>query len=129
MLSNVPNKENLKKCLRGTEKFYTIRKSFVESYLELELEDSNLIQLLQEIRNSIHNSGIFYPFNQQDKEITYKEVTYKFSNSYPINFIDWEFTTFIIADLVKLIRKILTHNLIVGVDEIIDPVTKITWKE
>ena len=60
VLGNIPNKDKPNKCLKGTEKLYLIRKSFVEDYLKIDLEDSKLIELLQEVRNSIHNSGIFF---------------------------------------------------------------------
>ena len=129
VLGNIPNKDSPNKYLKGIEKLYLIRKSFIEDYLKIDLEDLTLIELLQDVRNSIHNSGIFFSFNQQDKEVLYKDITYRFSNGCPVNFVDWEFTKFVIIDLIKVIKKILTHDLITGVNEVIDPVTKITWEK
>lgn len=129
VLGDVPDSSRPSRFLNGTEKLYLIRKSFIEDYLQLDLEDSKLIELLQEIRNSIHNSGIFYSYNQQDKEIVYKDGTYKFSHGFPINFTNWAFTQFIILELVKVIGRILTHELITKVAIIEDPVTKITWEK
>lgn len=129
VLGNVPDVSKPNKFLNGTENLYLIRKSFIENYLELDSECSKLIELLQEIRNSIHNSGIFYPNNQQDKEVDYKGTTYRFSNGYPINFASWTFTQAIIVDLVRVVGKILTHELITKVEKIEDPVTKVSWEK
>jgi hypothetical protein len=129
VLGNVPDVAKPNRFLNGTEKLYLIRKSFIENYLKLDADCSMLIELLQEIRNSIHNSGIFYSYSQQDKEIIYKGTTYKFSHGYPINFASWPFTQAIILDLVKVVGKILKHELITEVERIEDPVTKITWEQ
>jgi len=50
----------------------------------------SVLKLLASIRNTFHNDGLFYPYDDNRLEIEYKDHKYIFEVGKPIDFVEWE---------------------------------------
>lgn len=115
--------------LEGDEAFYFISEGFFKNYLEFYIEDYEVVKIYSEIRNTIHNSGFYFPPDKKDKTLIFKGSSYTFKNEAPVNFIDYKLTFQIISALVDLIDITLNHNKIQKFRIIPDTFSKINWIE
>lgn len=113
--------------LDGNEGFYFISKGFFEDYLSLTVKEYEVIHIYSEIRNTLHNSGFYFPHDGKDKTLRFKGEDYVFKNKAPVNFLDNNLYQALINALVDLISITLKHNKIKDIKEILDPVSNIKW--
>jgi hypothetical protein len=69
-----------------------------------------LLDLWRNMRNTIHNNGKFYPENQQDCEVPYKEVTYKFEVGKVPQFLTWDLLLNLIPDVKDMLLSVVNSN-------------------
>jgi hypothetical protein len=74
-----------------------------------------LLDLWRNMRNTIHNNGKFYPDNQQDCEVPYKGVTYKFEVGRVPQFLTWDLLLNLIPDLKDMLLSVVNSNDLTGV--------------
>nr|WP_321453089.1 hypothetical protein [uncultured Carboxylicivirga sp.] len=114
--------------LIGNEPFTWIYRGLLESYLEFEEKDYEVIKMFSAIRNTIHNSGIFFSPDNKNKVIEYKGVTYEFEYGKPVNFLTAEFKKDILIDLLEVFSKVISHEKIINVEYIKDPLADVTFE-
>ena len=86
------------------------------------VDSKELMKLLQLVRNTIHNNGVFFPQNQQNDQVTYKGVTYNLEVGKPVKFVNWEFLIDRLNDGLQLLTEVIHDpNIIEITDEITDP--------
>ena len=127
-IGNIKNSKN-GNMLEGAESFYLIRKGFFETFLTLNTSLTDCVKLYQAIRNTIHNSGIYFPEDKQDKTFTFQGNSYEFKNGCPVDFITWTFLKDLTIELIKLVGVALSHSAIISINEIKDPAAEIEWVE
>lgn len=118
---NPKNKKQIP-TLTGIEKFYWIRKGFFEEYLKFSPKETEVLVLIQNIRNSIHNAGFF---SEVSKTVSFNGNSYTFTKDAPINFITWDLIKDIAISLIALIEKTLNDKKINSISEIEDPISEI----
>jgi hypothetical protein len=115
--------------LKGTEPFYEIYYGLLNTYLKLPLKDYEVLTMISTIRNTIHNSGFYYNIKGKNKTIIYRNKTYSFTHSKPINFLSDELIEQIISDLMSLLVRVLIHDKIKKIKSMQDSINKITIKK
>jgi hypothetical protein len=82
-----------------------------------------LIDLLRESRNTIHNNSAYFNLNSSnDRQIIYKGRTYDFIHGKAINFVNWEWLLEMLDDVLDLHIKVIYDPRIIGVtSEISNP--------
>lgn len=76
----------------------------------------NLINLLRESRNTIHNNSAYFNRNSSnDKQITYRGKIYEFKHGKPISFATWEWLFEMFEDILELYIKVIYDPKIIGV--------------
>lgn len=80
--------------------YWKIKKHYLDNYIDPSVKNrfNILLSLFSNIRNCFHNDGVFYPNDEKDIEINYRNTTYKFINENPIDFVDWILLLAIIED-------------------------------
>ncbi len=106
-------------CNNGTAEFKSIY-SFLFKRTNLKQYES-LLDLLRNIRNSVHHNGIFCPRSGKNESITYKGVIYEFKVNKPIDCASWSFLISLVPDLKQMLFDIIEFSEISKIDHIIDP--------
>jgi hypothetical protein len=87
-------------------------------------ERNNAIELLdfvRLIRNLIHNDGVYFATNGQDKSVTYSDTMYSFYNGKRVDFVFWKLLLEIANNILELLVKVISHEKIIEQNQIIDP--------
>lgn len=129
-IGKIPNVHSTRKKndLKGNENYNLIIQGLIIKYLAIKKKDYQVLNLLSLIRNTLHNSGVYFSPNSKDKFITYRGITYHFKTNRPINFLSDELFEYIMIDLVKLIEILLTNVRISKHSNIVDPIKNIKFK-
>ena len=126
-IGNIKHPTN-ERALNGNENFNLIFKGLIENYLNLDKEEYDVLKIYSVIRNTIHNSGIYFsPKNEDSPPIKYKNNTYNFLNGKPVNFLNLELKKIILLDLLELFSKILNNQEIKVIELIKDPIADIKF--
>jgi len=133
--SIVRNLENVKhpkkkdgSFLQGNEPFYFICKGLFDDYLGLKEEDYEVINVFSTIRNTIHNTGIYFAINQKDKSLDYKGKVYTFEYGKPVNFLNSDFKKDILMELLELFSKVVLSKKINDIKLIKDPLANVVFE-
>jgi len=73
-------------------------------------EYSPLFDLWRNIRNTMHNNGLFMPANNKDQTIKYKSNTFKFEIGKPIDFVTTSFLVKVIPELLLAITMVISTS-------------------
>jgi hypothetical protein len=97
---------------------------FIDDFLIIKKYD-DILKMIRNLRNTIHNNGIFFPDNKIDREkIIYRGIKYLFENGKPVNCADWDTLTNLIEDMVIALKVILISPEIDKYENINDPIPK-----
>ena len=80
--------------------------------------------MIQLIRNTIHNNGIFFPDDGKDHEIIYRGEKCVFINEKQISCANWDILNNLIEDMVIALKDILISPDIDKYKSIYDPIPK-----
>lgn len=83
----------------------------------------DLLKIWGYLRNTIHNNGIFLPFDGHDQIIQYHDITFKFENGKQHNVQGWEMYALLVGDFCEMITAIVESNKISSIKEIPDTST------
>jgi len=133
IVRNLKKVKNLRKTKRqsyltGNEPFYWIYRGLFENYLSFKKEDYEVLKIFSAIRNTIHNSGFYFPNSNTLKSFRYRGKTYNFKYGNPVNFITKEFSTNMLYDLLVLFNKILMDSKIKNTYLIQDPKALVAFR-
>ena len=108
-----------KACNEGRASFssvydYLLKKTGLEKY-------KPLLDLFREIRNTVHNNGIYLPERNGNKTIEWKGETYNFEVGKQISFVTLPFLIEISKDLREMIEKIVETEPVVSLKPLDDP--------
>jgi len=108
-----------KACNEGRASFnsifeYLLKKTGLEKY-------KPLLDLFREIRNTVHNNGIYLPERNGNKTIKWKDKTCNFEVGKPINFVTLPFLIEISKDLREMIEKIVESEPVASLKPLDDP--------
>lgn len=75
--------------------------------LNLQTSNTELLDLLRNIRNTMHNNGLFYPTNGQNQSVTFRGSSYNFVFASANTFVTTELIVSLIPDLLDLVNKVV----------------------
>lgn len=95
-------------CVQGTAEFknvyeWLLKKTGLQTY-------SALLDLWRNIRNTMHNNGLFIPTSRKDATVTYKGQTYEFHHGKPNEFVNTAFIVRLLPDIRDLLMALLTSD-------------------
>ena len=96
---------------------------FLNDYLKVK-NYKYLFRIIRNIRNSIHNNGIFYPDNNKNDEIEYRGIKIRFEIESPISCVSWITIFDITEDLLFALKEILESPILANIALIYDPIPK-----
>ena len=83
----------------------------------------DLLRIWENLRNTIHNNGVFNPPNGRDQIIVYRNQKFIFENGKQHPLTSWEMLIALVADLCEMMDSIVKSNEISSIQEILDPST------
>lgn len=83
----------------------------------------DLLRIWGYLRNTIHNNGIFLPFDGENQIIEYHNNTFKFENGKQHTIIGWEMYAILVDDLCEMVSSIVESKEISSIKEIPDTST------
>ena len=110
-------------CRGGTGGFKGVYDCLFKSKLSVcPHEGIEVLDLLRNARNTIHNNGVYFDRNGNDATVCWRGVSYTFTHAQPVDFVTWEFTLEV-ADAVRgLIRAVVEDPSLRAITtEITDP--------
>jgi hypothetical protein len=111
-------------CNNGTADFEAIYNClFKELKLQQRQQYKELLNLLRQIRNTVHNNGAYFNRDGKDTSVTYKGISYKFEISKPVKFPNGAlaFLLDLMPDTLKMIEDVVYSAEIISKSKIIDP--------
>lgn len=104
-------------CNGGQAEFKSIYDWLLKK-LNLQTANTELLDMLRNIRNTMHNNGLFFPANGQNQSIKYKGETYNFVVANPNSFVTTELIVGLIPDLLDLVKKVVQTSPLVDIRHI-----------
>ncbi len=86
-----------------------------------------LLDLFRNIRNTIHNNGIFLPPNNEDVVVEYKGKKYHFKVGQVQMNTSWSDILFLVTETIEMIRCILINPIIKNLPDMNDPFAIQIW--
>jgi len=113
-------------CKGATTAFDSIHKSLLGSkQLNFPAADrqaaEELLDFVRLVRNLIHNDGVYFDEDGNDKTVTYRGVQYRFYNGKPVNFIYWDLLLNLADDIRKLLVQVISNPKIAKQSQVADP--------
>lgn len=110
-------------CNNGTAEFKTIYECLFRTHLsKIPNEGIELLDLLRNIRNTIHNNGVYFHKDGGNSSVTWRGQTYNFEYGKPIDFVTWDFILKVLEAIGGLVEEVVKDsNLKAVTDEITDP--------
>lgn len=113
-------------CKGATSTFDSIHKSLLGSkQLNFPGADrqaaEELLGLVRLIRNLIHNDGVYFDENGNDKIVTYRGTQYHFYHGKPIDFVHWDLLLTLADDIRRLLVQVISHPRIASQSQVSDP--------
>ncbi|SRR5258706_1165011 len=103
-------------CSNGTAEFKSIYE-FIFKQLGLQ-QLVTLLDLLRNIRNTIHNNGLFFPPKGQNQTVIYNGTVYHFEVGQLTHFVTTEFLIEILPDLLSLTEAVVEASPLKDIDHI-----------
>ena len=104
-------------CKGGQAEFKSIYDWLLKK-LNLQATNTELLDLIRNIRNTMHNNGLFFPTNGQNQSVTYKGTTYNFVVGQPNNFVTTELMISLVPELLKLVDTVVQTKPLVDIGHI-----------
>ncbi|MFW5983258.1 MAG: hypothetical protein ACOCQ4_02065 [bacterium] len=129
-LGNVRNLEKTKRksSLNGNEGFYLVYRGLFEHHLNFNKTDYEVLKIFAAIRNTIHNSGIYFTPNKKNYSFNYRGEIYHFIYGKPVNFITSNFVKNMLFDLLDLWRELIKDKRIGNIGLIKDPIAEVKFE-
>lgn len=89
---------------------------------------SETLDLLRHIRNSVHNSWVYFPESRRDTSISFKGKTYTFRFGHQIDFPTWEFLNELSADTLRIMVGVIRDPKVAAQPDIPDPGAGEVWR-
>jgi len=106
-------------CSAGCDDFKNIYE-WLLSRLNLQ-RHRPLLDLVRNVRNVMHNNGLFFPKSGVNATATYKGQTYAFQIGKPNDFVTWRFILDLLPDIQVLLTDIVEASETVAVATIPEP--------
>jgi hypothetical protein len=68
------------------------------------------LKLMQAIRNSTHNNGVYFSNYEPDLVLTYLNQEYELRNGIELNIVTWELLDNTIEDVINILKNIIMEN-------------------
>ena len=72
-------------------------------------------------RNLIHNDGVYFDKDSNDRIIVYRSKQYSFYHGKPVDFVAWELLLTLADDLRRLMIQVISHKGIASQSQVTDP--------
>ncbi|WP_263819296.1 hypothetical protein [Salinibacter sp.] len=110
-------------CNGGTDPFKNIYECLLRSKLDSERpEFCDLLDLFREVRNTVHNNGVYFHRSWESKVVTYKGSEFNFEIGEPIDFVTWEFISNIFCECVNHTYEVVEDDAVSEIEDVIyDP--------
>lgn len=108
-------------CKNSTAAFDSIYKCLLCKLNTKPTDGAELLDLFREVRNTIHNNGVYFNNNGNSKNLTWEGKTFEFNHGTRVSFVTWDFLILISESLRLLLMEILKDIYIKGIDVIVDP--------
>jgi len=85
-------------------------------------EGIELLDLLREVRNTVHNNGVY--FNRHGRPrvtVSYRGDDYHFDHASKLGFVKWDLLISLLRDSAKLLLEVVNDPVIVAPGSITDP--------
>ncbi len=103
-------------CAGGTAGFQSIYECLFRSKLSSEPADGcELLHLLREIRNTVHNNGVYFNLRGQDLSVTYKRDAYDFRHGQRFEFQAWDVSISLYQDVCDLLYSVATDSVVTDI--------------
>jgi len=113
-------------CRGATTAFDSIHKSLLGSkQVNFPTADrqsaEELLDFVRLVRNLIHNDGVYFDEDGNDKAVTYRGVQYRFYHGKPVDFIYWDLLLNLANDIRRLLVKVISYPKIAIQSQVADP--------
>lgn len=110
-------------CSQGTASFNSVYECLFKSHLCCEpTQGIELLELLRNVRNTIHNNGVYFSKTSANQQIAWKGNQFSFEHGKPVGFVTWPFLLEIVEALQKMVGQVVTDPKLIGIStNIIDP--------
>ena len=103
-------------CRGGTAGFKSIYECLFQSKLSSEPADGcELLHLLRQVRNTVHNNGVYFNRGEQDLSVIYKGDLYDFRHRQKVEFITWDLLVCLYRDTCDLLYNVVTDSVVTGI--------------
>lgn len=95
-------------CSKGSAQFkslyeWLLKRTGLQAY-------ASLLDLWRNIRNTLHNNGLFVPLSGKDATVTYKGTTYDFRVGKPNDFVTTDLMVNLLPDMREFLVALLTSK-------------------
>ena len=101
-------------CKNGQAEFKSIYDWLLKK-LSIQATSVERLDLFRNIRNTMHNNGLFVPTSGKDQTIIHKNVSYKFEVGKPNEFVTTELIVNLLPDLIILIENTIESKPLVDI--------------
>lgn len=110
-------------CNGGMAEFKSIYECLFKSKLHVcPVDGVELLDALRNIRNTVHNNGVFFNPKGLDKSVTWAGQAYVFKHGVPVDFVTWDFIVRAADAVRRLLRTVVEDDAIQAVTtEITEP--------
>ncbi len=110
-------------CLNGTAEFKSIYECLFRRHLNAEPADGiALLDLLRNVRNTIHNNGVFFNKTATNQLVTWQGQQWFFEYGKPIEFVTWDFLLEVLTAIERMVSEIVNDRKFTSIHtEILDP--------
>ena len=113
-------------CNESTVGYWKVRTYLFQHHIALDHSDySSLFQLISELRNCIHNQGVYRHAVNKKLIIEHNQTRYTFLNLVPPNFLQPENLLVLLSEMGAVMFDILSDPNVVALDRIEDPSEKL----
>ncbi|MCC6580007.1 MAG: hypothetical protein IT440_06150 [Phycisphaeraceae bacterium] len=106
-------------CSHGCSEFKSIYEWLLKK-LNMQ-QHAPLLDLIRNVRNVMHNNGLFFPTSAKNASVTYRGQTYPFEVGKPNNFVTWRFILELVPDFTSLAVDIVNSSEFIQITRIPEP--------
>jgi hypothetical protein len=97
-------------CKGGMAEFKSIYECLFKSKLYVcPIDGVELLDLLRNIRNTVHNNGVFFNPKGSDTSVKWAGQNYVFKHGLPVDFVTWDLIIYA-ADVVRKLLRSVTED-------------------
>ena len=110
-------------CCGGMAEFKSIYECLFRTKLTNQpSEGIELLDLLREVRNTVHNNGVYFNIHGHPRvTVSYRGDDYHFVHASKLDFVDWDVLISLLRDSAKLLLEVVNDPVIVAPGSITDP--------